>query len=309
MRTTSEIGTHGPVPLRGDAPAGRAEELLRWLPVAVGLSVLYIPSYLDLARIFWSSEVGLHGPLIVAIVFLLIWRKRGALIRDSDQPKPALGWPVMVAGLLMYAVGRSQQFVQLEIGSQIPLLLGLILALRGPKVGRQLLFPILFLVFLVPIPNSLLDAILLPLKQHVSAVVEHLLYYAGYPIARSGIVLTIGPYQLLIANACSGLNSMVALSGIGLLFIYLMHKPSWLYNGLLLASILPIAFLANIVRVMLLVLVTYYLGDRAGQQFHDYAGYLEIAFAFGGFFALDALLGRIIKRRTPGGERGPAARP
>jgi exosortase len=154
------------------------------------------------------------------------------------------------------------------------------------------------LCFLVPIPGSVLDFLLLPLKKYVSIIVENLLYLFGYPIGRTGVVLTIGPYQLLIADACSGLNSMIALSAVGVLFAYLIHSDNRAYNAVLLLSILPIAFLSNIVRVALLMLVTYYFGDHAGQQFHDYAGYLEIVFAFGLFFALDAILQRVFPRRN-----------
>ena len=103
-------------------------------------------------------------------------------------------------------------------------------------------------------------------------------------------VLTIGAYSLLIADACSGLNSMVALSGIGLLYVYLAGHASRAHNIALLLSILPIAFLANIIRVALLVLITYYGGESSGKAFHDHAGVLEVALAFGGFFAFDHLL-------------------
>jgi exosortase len=203
---------------------------------------------------------------------------------------PRLGWALVATGLACYVLGRSQDFIQFEAGSQIPLLAGLVLALAGRRAFRRLWFPILFLVFLVPVPGSLLDAILLPLKQLVSAVCEELLYLAGYPVARTGVVLQIGAYQLLIADACSGLNSMVALSGIGLLFVYLAAPASRVQSAILLVSVLPIAFIANVARVLILLLVTYYYGDAAGLAFHDQAGYMEIVFAFGAFFGFDALL-------------------
>jgi exosortase B len=284
---------------KSNLAAGNLEEWFKWLPVGLGLVVMYSLSYYDVAKVFWSSEVGGHGPIILAIVLWLIWRRRDALIDTTDVPRPKLGWPLVALGLVLYIVGRAQEFYQFEIGSQIPLLVGLLLALRGAKAVRALWFAIFFIIFLVPIPNSLLDAILVPLKESVSIVVEHLLYAAGYPVARSGVVLTIGSYQLLIANACSGLNSMIALSGVGLLFAYMVNSPSRVYTGLLLASVLPIAFLANITRVLILMLVTYHFGDRAGQAFHDYAGYLEIVFAFGAFFGMDWLLGRMVRREAP----------
>jgi len=103
-------------------------------------------------------------------------------------------------------------------------------------------------------------------------------------------VLMIGPYNLLIADACAGLNSIIALSGIGLIYTYLFPHSSRWFSAILLISAVPIAVLANIIRVMTLVLVTYYLGNDAGMTFHDNAGYAEIGVAFGSFFLLDGVL-------------------
>jgi exosortase len=119
----------------------------------------------------------------------------------------------------------------------------------------------------------------------------------GYPIAQSGVVISIGQYQLLVADACSGLHSMFSLTALGTLFMYVMRRPSHLHNALMLASILPIAFVANLVRVIVLVLVTYHLGDEAGQGFlHGAAGFVLMAVALVIFFGLDGLLVRLIRR-------------
>jgi exosortase len=212
-------------------------------------------------------------------------------------------------GLAMYAIGRSQQFHQFEVGSAIPVLAGLVLALRGTAGLRAAWFPLFFLAFVVPLPGSVLDAILVPLKQLVSIVAEEVMYLAGYPVARTGVVLTIGPYQLLIADACSGLSSMIALTGIGLVYVYVAGNPGRLHNAVLLAAVLPIAFIANLARVCLLMWVTFTFGDAAGQRFHDQAGYLEIAFAFALFFGLDALLRQAgTWRRRLGGVSTPFRR-
>ena len=108
------------------------------------------------------------------------------------------------------------------------------------------------------------------------------------------MILTIGQYQMLVADACSGLHSMFSLSALGTLFMYIMARTSRLHNAIMLASILPIAFVANIVRVIVLVLVTYHLGDEAGQGFlHGAAGMVLMLVALAFFFALDALLVRL----------------
>ena len=209
-----------------------------------------------------------------------------------QQTRPIAGGIILGAGLLLYAVGRSQEILLFEVGSQIPVLLGALLIALGGKAARVLWFPLFFLLFMIPLPGFLVDAVTGPLKQQVSVLAEDSLYALGYPIARSGVMLTIGPYQLLVADACSGLHSMISLSAMGSLYLYLMHYRNRVKNGLLIASILPIAFAANVVRVLVLVLVTYHFGDAAGQGFmHGFAGIVLFAAALLGLFALDALVG------------------
>lgn len=256
-----------------------------------GLAVLLIPSYIDVYTVFWRFERGAQSPIILALVVALVWRERAVLRRWALDSPPWAGIVLLAGGLVLYALARSQSVYSLEIAAQIPVLLAVVWLLWGRPGLRRLWFPIALIAFAVPIPGSLLDQLLMPLKDWVSASVDTLLHALGYPIARNGVLLMIGPYRLLIADACSGLNSMVALSGVGLLYVYLAAHRSRARNLVLLASILPIAFAANLLRVLLLVLITYYQGESAGRSFHDHAGLLEVLAAFGAFFALDALLG------------------
>lgn len=279
MSTTSMI--------RSDARA----IALEWLPIATGLLLLYAPTFYGLANTLWQEEEQGHGPLILAVIIWLFWDQRQLLLAPSGRPAPVAGYVALVLGLLFYALGRSQDITLLEVGSLAPVLAGTLLILRGWPAIRTFWFPLLFIIFLLPVPGMVIDAITLPLKQTVSDVVERLLYAGGYPIARNGVVLMIGQYQLLVADACSGLNSMFSLSALGVLYLYLMRSKSWLHNALLIASILPIAFIANIIRVIMLVLVTYYLGDEAGQGFlHDFSGMMLFVIALLGLFGFDRLL-------------------
>ena len=159
-------------------------------------------------------------------------------------------------------------------------------------------FPIVFLVFSIPLPNMIVDLITQPLKNWVSVIAENVLYAVGYPIARVGITLMIGQYQLLVADACSGLNSMFSLSALGVLYLYMMRHDSWLRNLIIIGAILPIAFVANICRVMVLVLITYHLGDEAGQGFlHGFAGMILFVVALVMLFSLDGFLALFFRRK------------
>ena len=276
--------------------------LKTWWPVVIGLLVLYVPTYWMLAHGLWNSEEQAHGPIVLVVALFLIWQQRAVFMADNNTPptrgEMATGWTLLIIGLLAYALGRSQDILLFEVGSQIPVILGALLIALGTRAARALWFALFFLVFMIPLPGFIVDAATGPLKQYISIIAEQVLYAAGYPIARSGVTLTVGPYQLLVADACSGLHSMFSLSAMGLLYLYLMQRTSVARNLIIMAAILPIAFAANVVRVMVLVLVTYHLGDEAGQGFlHGFAGIMLFVIGLLFLFALDWVLGFIFPDR------------
>jgi len=280
-----------------------------WWPVLAGLLALYLPTYWMLAHGLWNSEEQAHGPIVLAVTLYLIWQKRTVFLQPGNPARgPATsGWALLIIGLLLYALGRSQDILLFEVGSQVPVILGALLITQGTQAARALWFALFFLLFMVPLPGFLVDAATGPLKQYISIIAENVLYAAGYPIARSGVMLTVGPYQLLVADACSGLHSMFSLSAMGLLYLYLMRRTSPTRNLLLIAAILPIAFAANVVRVMLLILVTYHLGDEAGQGFlHGFAGILLFVVGLLFLFVVDWALGFLFPDRPhqPTGPQG-----
>jgi exosortase B len=282
-------------------PTSTARSLLaEWWPVLIGLIALFVPTYVGLANGIWNSDEQAHGPIVLVVVLWMLWEQRAQFTLPARSTNPIAGSLLFVFGLLLYVLGRSQDILIFEVGSQIPVLGGLLLMLRGWGAVRVLWFPLLFIVFMLPLPGFVVDAATGPLKQYVSVLAENVLYAVGYPIARNGVVLTVGSYQLLVADACSGLHSMFSLSAMGLLYLHLMRHASWLRNGILIAAILPIAFFANVVRVMVLVLITYHFGDEAGQGFlHGVAGILLFVIALLVLFALDAVLGWIFPAKRP----------
>lgn len=275
--------------------------LKTWWPIVLGLLVLYVPTYWMLAHGLWNSDDYAHGPIVLVVTLYLIWMQRAVFMRGTQEPtriEVASGWILLVLGLLTYAVGRSQGILLLEVGSQIPVILGALLVTLGLSAARAQWFALFFLLFMVPLPGFFVDAVTGPLKQYISIVAEQVLYAAGYPIARSGVMLTVGQYQLLVADACSGLHSMFSLTAMGLLYLYLMERTSTARNVIIMAAIIPIAFAANIVRVMVLILVTYHLGDEAGQGFlHGFAGIMLFIIGLLFLFILDWILGFIFPDR------------
>jgi exosortase B len=282
-------------------PALNLNLLFPWWPIILGLVALYIPSFYGLANGIWSSDEQAHGPLILIVVLYLLWEKKDAIFAQTGSTS-AWGWPLFIFGLVIYILGRSQDILIFEIGSMLPILASVILITCGPKALRAVWFPLFFTLFMIPLPGFIVDGLTGPLKQHISQIAEAVLYQVGYPVARSGVTIIIGQYQLLVADACSGLHSIFSLSAMGLLYLYISQHKSWLRNGIIIASIVPIAFLANVIRVMVLILVTYHFGDEAGQGFvHGAAGIVLFVAALLGLFTLDSLLGmagKIMQRRT-----------
>ena len=258
----------------------------------VGLALLYLPVYAELAQTIWASEEQRHGPIILAVSLWLLCRKRQAMARQPTRPMPVLGWPLLLLALVSYALGRSQDIIMFALGSQILLLAALLLIFKGTSGLRVAWFPLCFMLFMVPLPEALVALATGPLKAAVSALATELLYHLGYPIARSGVVLTVGQYQLLVADACAGLNTMFTLEALGLLYLNLMRYRSVARNLALALLLVPVALLANVARVALLVLVTYHFGDAAGQGFlHGFAGIALLLVALGLMLSLDRLLG------------------
>jgi exosortase B len=282
------------------AGMSRKNYVTAWWPALLGLAVLYIPTYYSLAHILWVASNTTQGLIVLAIILWLFWKYRREFLDAPDQPSTVNGLLLLIPGLLLYIIGRSQNIQIFEVGSQIPVLMGVILLCRGRMALKPYLFPILFLAFLVPLPGFIVDTITGTLKQYVSSIVEQVLYLGVYPIAHSGVTLAIGPYRLLVADACSGINTMFSLSTIGVLYLYLRAHDSYMYNALLLVSIVPIAFLANVGRVIILVLITYYFGDEVGQGFaHDFAGIVEFVIAMLVFLGIAGLLAILL----PAGQR------
>ena len=251
-----------------------APRTIPWWICVLGLLALYVPTLIDLVRNIWTTEEQSQGPIVLAICLWLSWRAWDRIDdAAADTPKPVIGWLLVFIALVFYVFGRSQRILSSQTLSVVFLLPGLILLLRGSRQLRAAAFPLFFMIFLIPLPATLVDSITQPLKLAVSSVATTLLFGAGYPIARSGVILQIGQYQLLVADACAGLHTLFSLEAMGLLYLNVVRHTSLLRNIMLAILIVPISFMANVIRVIVLALITYHFGDEAGQGFlHGFAG-------------------------------------
>jgi len=270
-----------------------------WWPLLAGLLVMYLPTFYGLFTGPWSTEEQAHGPVILALSLWLIYRNWPEMLqRSAGRAGALLGWPLLLTGLLMYVLGRSQQIGLFELASFIVVLASCVLVVRGGGALRLQWFPFFFMLFMIPLPGALVSMLTMPMKMAVSFVVEHLLFALGYPIARTGVILQIGQYQLLVADACAGLQTFLTLEALGLFYLNVVRHTSALRNISIALLIVPISFTANVIRVTTLTLITFYFGDAAGQGFlHGFAGMVLFISALILILALDSFLQWLVKRR------------
>ena len=251
----------------------------------------YAPTFITLAQGPWQTEQEGHGPLIIAAAVFLVWQSRDELRHAVLAPAPVPGWAALLCGLTVLVLSRNQDIWFLEVASEIPVLAGLVLLLAGWNVLKILAFPIGFLIFSAPAPGWMVDAATVPLKVLISDLVTNGLYALGYPIAQNGVVIQIGPYQLGVADACSGMNSIFALSAIGVFYVYAFRWHEKIRGLILLTLIVPITITANFLRVVSLVLITYYGGVETMEgTLHDLTGIALFVVAVVLMFLADGLI-------------------
>ncbi len=219
--------------------------------------------------------------------------------KSAGKSSGISGWIAFIIALILYIIGRALQVYVFELGSLIGIFAGILLIKRGGSALKIMWFPLFFMLFMIPVPGTLVLMLTMPMKIAVSYVTTQVLYWASYPIARNGVILQIGQYQLLVADACAGLHTLFTLEALGLLYINLVHHVSLFRNVMLVILIIPISFAANVIRVSAITLITYYLGDAAGQSFlHVLAGIVLFLSALVLIMGMDKLLRLIVKARS-----------
>lgn len=270
------------------------------LLLLVGMLLMYLPTFYVLLgtndAALWQNPEHSHGPIMMAIAIWLShkrWTEYYApgtgRVRETSPAGQQLAWPFLVVASLLYVSGRSLGIIYFELGSFIPTLIGVVLLLGGTSLLNHLKFPIFFFVFMVPMPGFITGPFSQFVKLWVSNVTTEVLWAAGYPISNTGVILSIGQYQLLVADACAGMRTLFMLEAMGIFYINVMRHTSLLRNIALAVLIIPISFTANTIRVIFLALLTYHFGDEVGQGFlHGFAGLVLFVVALILIISVDA---------------------
>jgi exosortase len=279
-------------------PAKRRWWVQHWY-LALCALITAIPGLAALARNYWSTEQGAAGPIILLTGLWLLHHEAAGLHARFER---RAGWLVptglVIVGLCtVTAAVTAKQWLQL-LGIYLSLIM-LLYAVIGWRQLLSLRMPILYLAFVIPPPDNLAVPLTHALKDLVAGGSIGTLGVLGYPVARDGVLLYIGQYELVVAAACSGMNSIVSLTAIGLFYVYLLHRAHTRYAALLALLMVPVALFANGVRVIALLLITYYGGEAAGQGIlHEAAGLFIFLVALGTLLALDRLLAPLLTRRS-----------
>lgn len=259
------------------------------------LCILYAPLIKSLYTTNWASVDYTHAYFILPVSLWLTWRMReriAKLINSHNAARQHAPWyslPLLLAGLFLCLLGWRQGYISIQTFSLIPVLFGLTGYLYGAGLMKLLSFPIAYLILMVPPPMNVLDSITLPMRYGISVATEFLLKTAGYGINRDGLLLSIGGHEIYMGAPCSGFRSLITMISLGLAYIYI-GKSAVKKKIVLLASIVPLALLGNLIRVVGMCLVSFYLGETAGVKYHDYSGFIIFIVLIFGLIGLENFL-------------------
>ncbi len=255
-------------------------------------SLLYSPILYQLYNQRWQTIDYTHAYFILPVSLWLAWRKRAALKSLAKTPQTAgviISTSLIIAAIFMFNLGWRNDYLFISSLSLIPLVSGLTLYLYGANTLKALSFPILYLLLMVPPPLGVLDSITLPMRYGISVATELILKTFNLPIARDGLLLSIGGHEIYMGAPCSGFRSLITMISLSLVYIYI-NKSSSKNKAILLCSILPIALTGNLIRVILVCLVTFCYGDEIGKKFHDISGFIIFLFMVMGLIIMENIL-------------------
>jgi exosortase len=284
-------------PVKGDGlaiPVPDGASIHRsWLWLVAGLVVLvaflYSGIFALLLRDWWSDPNFSHGFFVPAFSTLVIWQRRKVLASIPVEPVWS-GLAIIVLALLVYLLGVIGAELFLSRSSFILLLAGLVIYFLGWGYFRALLFPWAFLFLMVPLPTLVLSEVTFPLQFLASNLASSLLALVGVPVLREGNIIQLATMSLEVAEACSGIRSLVSLVTLAVIYGYLMESSIVLRVALTLAAV-PIAIGANSLRVMGTGLLGFYWGpDKAEGFFHTFSGWVIFILALGMLFGVHWIL-------------------
>jgi len=258
------------------------------LTLVIGIAALVLPTLRAIALVSWDTEQGAHGPIVLAIAIWLFARAWPEIAARARPGSALLGGLALALMLLAYVAAHVVGSVALESAAMYGALVASLYLLAGSAAIRAAWFPILYFLFVLPPPGAFVAVATQPLRLEIGSMAVQILFWAGYPVAHEGLLIYVGQYTLEVQEACGGLNSIISLTAVGLFYAYALHRANALYCAVLAFASLLFAVLANLLRVITLMLITYYFGAHAAQGFlHGVAGMFMFVVALAALLAFD----------------------
>lgn len=243
---------------------------------------VFFPIYPELFSAWLNQSNHSHGLLVPFVSLYLVWQKKEELGAARIFPS-YLGVGVVLISMVIYLLSLAGDVAFISRLMLVFSLAGLVLCVFGREIFSLCTFPLFFLFFMVPVPDSLIALVSLPLQLFASKISSLIISALSIPVYREGNMLYFVTTQLEVAEACSGIRSIVSLAMLSVIFMYLSQKGIG-KKTLLALSVIPIALAANIIRVTGTGILAHHFGDSVAKGFlHEFSGLAVFAF---GFFVL-----------------------
>jgi exosortase len=275
-------------------------------------AVLFYPVFRNMYATSWRSLDYDHAYFILPICIYIAWKERAKLAAvlaraKGDKMGPLWG-ALLVMSVAMYVFGWKWDYMFICAISFIPAGAAITGLIYGTAVLKHLWFAFFYLLFMIPPPAAVLDSITLPMRYISSEVAYRMMGLAGYEVIKNGLVLKVGDFTAVVANACSGFRSFITLTALGILYIYLFAREEKLIYKIVLIGLIPVlAIVGNSLRVCVIVLLGHYYGAEVAEGFlHSTSGLIVYLFMVMGLLAADRgmtwLLAFSAKKRTGAGK-------
>lgn len=253
--------------------------------LGLSLTWLYASALTGLVIQWLSSADASYGIVLAAVALAVFWRRRAAVSPPRDAAAAAPGAAVLAGGLFLYLIGQLGADVFVTRVSFVVVLTGLLWFLAGARAVRTMAAPLAFLLIAIPLPTLIVNTVTLPLQLVASRLGEATLSAAGVAVFRDGNLLELPSTTLEVAEACSGLRSIVSLAAIGGLLAW--TERGWPRRALLVAATLPIAMVMNGLRIAATGLACETWGPRAAAgSWHTFSGWLTFLVSVAALIAL-----------------------
>ncbi len=270
------------------------KNILRFLSCVVLLLIAYLPTLKSIVHGWTAPESYYgHGFLVPLASLFVVWHRRGFL-KAARLSTENTGLFIVAIGIIVHIICAALKVYFISGVSFVFVLYGLVLFFFGKEITRNLIFPIFFLLAMIPLPLAMIGVLTIKLKLLVAEISVLILNNIGFPSILDGSTIRMPASYLIIEAPCSGLRSLISLITVGLLFALAM-KLSYLKKGVLFLLSVPIAIATNVLRIVMLSVVNDLYGEKVAMGFfHDFTGFLVFALAFAGFL----LLGSVLKTKA-----------